>query len=216
MTFWRGALAVLTAGLLSSCAIHPLPQDFSGVSTDTIVRQVRCETRNAATNLVLGELQLVMMPGNLKQLPAREADKIEALFNTIRADRDGIDVFNPERDLPGDNLKRVRAYLDVIYSTGVAYNFDLTMSETNNLSAGFDLLGPFAPKFTMGFKADLNRSRGNERTFTLTDKLGDLMARPMKFANGASYCADKLVAKNFIYPITGEVGVSDTINDFFA
>jgi hypothetical protein len=44
---------------LSACAIHPLPEDFSGVTTDQIVRQIRCETRQAAKDLVLDEIRLL-------------------------------------------------------------------------------------------------------------------------------------------------------------
>src|ERR1700731_1780434 len=41
---------------VSGCAIHPLPEDFSGVPTNVIVKQIRCETRKAVIDLALGWL----------------------------------------------------------------------------------------------------------------------------------------------------------------
>jgi hypothetical protein len=31
---------------MTSCAIHPLPEDFTGIPTDMIVRKIRCEARS--------------------------------------------------------------------------------------------------------------------------------------------------------------------------
>src|SRR6266700_1158784 len=41
---------------LAGCAIRPLPENVSGVSTPVIVKQVRCETRQAVKDLALGWL----------------------------------------------------------------------------------------------------------------------------------------------------------------
>src|SRR5207249_2348270 len=46
-------LALIAAG----CAIHPLPENVTGVPTYTIVRQIRCETRQAVIDSALGWLQ---------------------------------------------------------------------------------------------------------------------------------------------------------------
>jgi hypothetical protein len=50
--------AAYLAIFLSSCAIHPLPENVTGLSTDKIVAQIRCETRSAARDMVLDEIQL--------------------------------------------------------------------------------------------------------------------------------------------------------------
>src|SRR5436190_12644752 len=47
-------LAISALGsLVSSCSVHPLPEDFTGLSTYSIVRQIRCETREAAIGSIL-------------------------------------------------------------------------------------------------------------------------------------------------------------------
>ena len=43
--------------LLTNCTIDPVPEDVTGVDTYHIVRQIRCETRAAAAELVLKELR---------------------------------------------------------------------------------------------------------------------------------------------------------------
>jgi hypothetical protein len=43
----RRILAMTALGsLISACSIHPLPDDVTGLSTYSIVRQIRCETRD--------------------------------------------------------------------------------------------------------------------------------------------------------------------------
>ncbi len=49
-----GALGVAFA--VSGCAIHPLPEDVSGVPTYVIVRQIRCEARQAIIENAIGWL----------------------------------------------------------------------------------------------------------------------------------------------------------------
>src|ERR1700682_6164205 len=58
MTFaWgRRACGLLVAASVGGCAIHPLPDDVTHLSTYEIVRQVRCETRNALIESMLGFL----------------------------------------------------------------------------------------------------------------------------------------------------------------
>src|ERR1700755_1171841 len=45
-------LSLIAAG----CAIHPLPEDVTGVPTYYIVRQIRCETRSAVIDTALNGL----------------------------------------------------------------------------------------------------------------------------------------------------------------
>src|SRR5579862_3104037 len=158
------AAALLVAG----CAIHPVPEDVTGATTYDIARQIRCETREAAKDRVLTEIRTLAMgspyqPGDLtaQQLLARYED-----------DREDIGTFRPAL-FAGPDYARVRDYFTMIYSTAIAYSFDLTMDEQNNLGTTLDLLGPWVPKLTLGITADANRERSNEEVFTLTDTLGD-------------------------------------------
>ena len=42
--------AVLSEITVAGCAIHPLPENVTGVSTDKIVRKIRCEARTQANS----------------------------------------------------------------------------------------------------------------------------------------------------------------------
>lgn len=135
---------LMSAGLaLSSCAIHPLPEDVTGLTTNDIVRQIRCETREAARQLILEEFDL---------RAKREGDPASPLARSLLAQYDGddnrekINAFDP--DVVFAKFDNMKAYFDIIYQTGIAYDFELTMSEKNYLGGNVNLLGPWAPKLT--------------------------------------------------------------------
>jgi hypothetical protein len=196
--------AVATALLLSACSIHPLPEDVTGVNTYHIVRQIRCETRAAAVAIILRELK-------------READGgdpiAQRLVEKYDADPESISTFNPNL-FSGSDYAQYRNLYSVIYTAAIAYNFDLTMNETNNLGTATDLLGPWSPKFTAALGGDANRSRTNERTFTVTDTFSGLLKlnTPVR---GQRYCDKQIVQANYIYPIAGRIGVDEMVLTFF-
>src|SRR5690349_18485200 len=108
------ALALTSAG----CAIHPLPEDFSGVPTDTIVQQIRCETRQAIIDSALGWLT---EEENLREhLVDLHSRNIGLQFRSGRP----IQQFRPEL-FRGRVRDRVRLFFD----TGIAYHFELQMTE---------------------------------------------------------------------------------------
>lgn len=196
--------AIAAALLLSACSIHPLPEDVTGVKTYDIVRQIRCETRAAAINIMLRILK-------------READGgdpiAQRLLAKYDADPESISTFNPNL-FPGSDYAQYRNLYNVIYTAAIAYNFDLTMSETNNLGTSMDLLGPWKPKFTATLGADANRSRSNERSFTVTDTFSDLL-KLNTLVRGHRYCDKQIVEANYIYPIAGRIGVDEMVLTFF-
>ena len=99
--------------------------------------------------------------------------------------------------------------------TAIAYNFDLQMTENNDLTTEINLLKPLTtPKFTLGFNV-LRGERANFRTFTITDTFGYLVTQlNRKNRYGERYCDGKIVWKNYIYPIAGRVGVHKTVRTF--
>lgn len=198
------------AGLaLSSCAIHPLPEDVTGLTTDDIVRQIRCETREAARQLVLEEFRI---RANRDGDPAGRIAR--SLLDQYDGDdkRDNISSFKPEVSFA--DFKITKAYFDVIYETGIAYDFELTMSEKNNLGANLNLLGPWAPKLTLGLTADYNRDRSNKRTLTVTDTVGKLLKNLSHERGGEHYCDGRLAGPNYVYPLVGKIGVYKTLKQF--
>jgi len=207
---WRCA-ALAAVLLLANCAIHPVPEDVTGVTTYEIARQIRCETREAAKDRVLTEIRSLAM-GSPYQAGDLRAQQLLARYD---GDGEDISTFRPGL-FAGPDYARVRDYLTMIYSTAVAYSFDLTGDETNNLGTTVDLLGPWASKFTLGITADANRERQNERVFTLTDTLGGLLMNLSTPQHGVPYCGNaQLVSANYIYPIAGKIGVDKTVRTFF-
>ncbi len=196
------ALGVALA--VAGCAIHPLPEDVSGVPTYPIVRQIRCETRQAIIDTGLGWLTSEQNQIEGKVDPSSRKIGLEFLHGRP------IQEFSPKL-FKG----KIRAIITVFFDTGVAYTFDLQMSEANNLDPQINLLKIFPrATFTMGINGRFDRTRENERFFTVADSFSGLIRLP------DDYCADPVagrnyvVSENYVYPITGRIGVKHMIQDF--
>lgn len=202
---------VLAASLLlCNCAIHPVPEDVTGVNTYHIVRQIRCETREAAAKFVLRELKRL---GSDHEDQA--ADTIaQSLVGQYEANPELISTFTPDL-FPGPKYAQVRNFYRVIYSAAIAYNFDLTMTEQNNVGTIVNLFGPWTPNFMLGLTADANRSRSNERSFTITDTFSELLKGLNTPVRGKRYCDGQIAQSNYIYPIAGRIGVDELVMTFF-
>lgn len=203
----RRFAAVAAVSLLSACAIHPVPEDVTGLDTADIVKQIRCETRDAVRGVILRYLRRLATDGNNRIA--------QDLLTKFEAEPDSMADFDPQRSFRESEYSQIRNVLDVIYSAGVAYTFDLTMSEDNNLGASANFLGPWAAKFTLGLMGDANRTRENERTFTITDKVSFLL-RELNTPKPQRYCDGHIaLGPNYIYPIAGRIGVDNTVYTFF-
>lgn len=189
------ALALTSAG----CAIRPLPEDFSGAPTDTIVQQIRCETRKAIIDSALGWLT---EDENL------ERGQVDLYSRNVGLEfRNGrrIQEFRPELF-----RGRVRNMVRLFFDTGIAYHFELQMTENNDLTTEINLLKPAPPfpQFDLGLNAGALRQRDNLRVFAVTDTFAKLIKLP------DDYCDGSLVAKNYLYPITGNIGTKKLVQDF--
>jgi hypothetical protein len=190
--------------IAAGCSIHPLPEDFSGVSSYTIVRQIRCETRKVIADSAIGWLTA-----------ADNEDRVDAVSRAIGqqfASGRPIQEFRPEL-FKG----RVRSIIQLFFDTGVAYNFELTMAEVNNLSAEVNLLKPFtSSKLTLGIKGGADRLRKNTRLFTVTDTFSGLVRLPDTYCAGHDLGRpyNHVVEANYVYPITGKIGVERLVHDF--
>jgi hypothetical protein len=202
----RVAATVLCIAL-AGCAIRPLPEDFSGVPTNVIVKQVRCETRQAVRDLALGWLTAEQNLEN-HRVDARS----HALGVEFAEERRPIQTLDPKL-FSG----HARDVLKLFFDTGVAYTFELETTEQNNLNTDINLLKPFTTSnLTFGIKARADRSRKNDRIFTITDNFSGLLRLPDHYCSGASIGRDydHRVPPNYIYPITGQIGVKGFIKDF--
>jgi hypothetical protein len=196
--------AVALSFLAGGCAIHPLPEDVTGVDTYHIVRQIRCETREALRQLVIAWLSDPRLNNDyLNDLAFQYQNHPESISNFH------YDLFK------GPDLVQVRSVAKLFYDTGIAYNFDLTMTEDNDLSTDLSLLKPFTePKFTLGIHAEAKRRRANNRSFTLTDTFSYLLTKLNVEVRGQRYCDGQIVQANYIYPIAGRIGVDKIVKDF--
>jgi hypothetical protein len=130
-------------------------------------------------------------------------------------DPETISDFKPEV-FAGPQYAQVRNLYNVIYTSAIAYNFDLTMTENDNLGAGANIVGPWNPGLlTLGLGADANLERKNERQFTVTDTLGPLLTQLNRPVHGVRYCDGQIRIANYAYPIAGRIGVDKMVKTFF-
>lgn len=198
--------------VLMGCSIHPLPEDVTGVSTYDIVRQIRCETREAARK------ELVAWLANLgRSHPGQSGIPLaRKLAERYEQDPNAISGFRASL-FKGREFAQVRNVINIFYRIGIAYNFDLTMTEYNDLSAGSaNFQRTFSRSlFKLGIGAGMTRSRSNDRTFTITDTLGNLLTHlNTAKVNGRRYCDGYIVEANYVYPIAGRIGVDKVVHDF--
>jgi hypothetical protein len=193
--------SVFTAG----CAIHPLPQDVTGVDTYHIARQIRCEARETIRLEVINWLNKLAAAGDpLAQQLALQYESAP----------DSISTFRPEV-FTGRDRAAIRSVAKLFYDAGIAYNFDLTMTEDNNLMTGLSFLKPLTePVFTVGVNANANRTRSNTRTFTVTDTFSYLLTKLNTEVRGVRYCDGQLVSANYVYPIAGRIGIDKMVHEF--
>jgi hypothetical protein len=202
----RTSLVALLFGLaLSGCAIHPLPDDVAHISTYYIVRQIRCETRQAIIDSLF---RYLTSPDNLREgkLDEHSYEVGRQVQAAYEADRDSITKFNPAR-LTGF----ARTVVGLLYHTGIAYNYDLLGLETNNIDATANFIRPqpISSLVTLGLGGNFDRQRQNERSFTITDNFGDLISKVHE-----DYCTNQIAVDNYVYPIAGRVGIDRVVHDF--
>jgi hypothetical protein len=197
---------VLAAALCfgsAGCAIHPLPEDVTGVTTYEIVRRVRCEAKQAVFDIAV-----YWLIHDEKVDPASRAIGLQFADGSRPMETLSPKLFparqrSPQR--PSD-----RALLELFWNTGVAYNYELDMEEKNDFRANIDVLKPLykGGKFNLGLNAQADRRRENTRIFTITDTFGKLIELP------PDYCTNHIVEANYIYPVTGKVGIAPVIAEF--
>ncbi|MEH2546285.1 hypothetical protein V1283_002930 [Bradyrhizobium sp. AZCC 2262] len=208
-------VAALAASVfVSGCAIHPLPEQVAGVDTPHIVRQIRCETRDAVKATLLDFLRFIgsgLYAGLPEGVRDPNADRLVALYEE---QPDLMDKFNSSY-FPGPRYVRERAAIDLLLKAGVAYTFDFDIFEDNDIGATVNLLRDINPNFTAGIEGHAKRRRQNERKFTVTDTFGSLLANlNAAEVRGIRYCSGQIVGPNYVYPIAGRVGVDRSVKDF--
>lgn len=178
----------------SGCSIHPLPEDFSRYNTIAIVQKIRCEARDSLFKKLEVWLQTAQT-GNydpnvalVRRKPSGSLD--QATFDHVSPD--------------------IMYYVDYFQGTAIAYNFTFDMTENNNASVQIDLLNTISRgTLSATTKLGTDRSRQNIRTFTVSDTFLGLLSDLED-----SYCADIRPGENYIYPITGTIGLDEMVDNY--
>jgi hypothetical protein len=176
------------------------------LTTYEIVRQVRCETRNALIESMLGFLTDPRNNRTLKKVDDRSFEIGKRIAKAYDEEPDSIMTFDPN-SLSG--LSRI--LVTTMYHIGIAYNFDLQGTETNNFDPEVNFLRPLPVASQVGLKlsGNFDRQRQNERQFTITDNAAGLITKVH-----ASHCKRSIARENFVYPIAGRVGMDKVVQDF--
>jgi hypothetical protein len=192
MSKWFRSLTIVA--FVGGCAIHPLPENVTGVKTYDIVKSIRCEARDALRKKIIAFLAGVGGdPAATKYAVLLQEDvALWAKFN----DR----WFSPP----------VTAVLRYFEGSAIAYNFNLDMTEVNNFDPTIDLSAPVPfGTFTTALTGGVDRSRENTRQFTITDTFLTLVQKLDEV-----YCAPYVHVENYMYPITGKIGVDEMVDTF--
>lgn len=181
----RHALSALALLVVTGCSVHPIPDDVSPIPTQDIVRSMRCETKHAVRDRI-----------------ARELDAV------------GITGLAPERVLDPENLASIRkaspklaAKLLAYGASSIAYRFEFSISETNDLGGSLGLKIPFTTSaFELAASGETKRAREGVRRFETVETFADL---------AKLHCQDFTVRdKNQLYPITGSIGMTKAVTTF--
>ncbi|MEQ1719015.1 MAG: hypothetical protein ABL907_24025, partial [Hyphomicrobium sp.] len=103
-------------------------------------------------------------------------------------------------------LKHFPDEKDPLRWTSVAFKFEFTMKENNGVSSTGSVKIPISfGSFTMGWDAGLGKERRTIQTFGLGDNFTRLAGLP---------CENVAPGRNYLYPVTGEVGLMKTIESY--
>jgi hypothetical protein len=188
----RAFVWMLATGLATSgCAIKPAPSDVVRMSTYGIVQQIRCEVRDALRAIAANSIE-----ANNPEFAARLRAK-PALFH----------------DLDLGRLDAETAGVLERYDQGaVGYDFTFDMTESNDASWTMDLFRGFSRgPLTVAVGAGNDLKRQNTRTFRNADTFLYLATQfPERF------CTQARRSSNFQYPITGSIGLRESVATFIS
>jgi hypothetical protein len=198
MSNFLRATAVAISLSAAGCAIHPLPNDVTGVSTHEIVKRIRCEARDAVRDILIEHLRNPTDLANA-EMSRRLADAI--VNKTLPLYKVDYKIFKG----------RAQELVAAFQNTAIAYTFTFDMTELNNFDPTINLIRPFNNGTgTAAIGANFDRSRQNIRTFTISDTFVDLFRNLRD-----NYCNESPPpGRDYIYPVTGNIGLKEMIQTF--
>ena len=193
------AVPVLLSLICAGCAVHPLPEDVTRDTTSAIVKKIQCEAREALDDITIDILNQYG-DAEAKSLVPRIAE------GSLKVS----DMFSPKYPHRFVVAKEGRDLLLAYTLTAVTFDFNFTISETNDNSAGVDFRLPtLNGVFSLGASAEAKLQRQNIRKFQITNSFFELHDMD------PSSCVDVTARSgNIVYPITGKIGLEEVFRTF--
>lgn len=188
------SLRMLPALWISGCAIHPLPENVTGLDTVAIVRKIRCEVRDSIKEQVVKLLE--------SDNRADQEFKDKAI-NLIKEN------FPAWRDIDQSKLSdNSRKLIDRYDNAFIFMDFTFQISEDNNNNSEINLLSTLTRGTDgLNIKASNNRTRKSTRNFRVQDTFVGIFEANLT-------CAGRSKNPDYMYPVTGEIGVAEVIDTF--
>jgi hypothetical protein len=195
MRSWITALTVMT---LAGCSVHPIPDDISPLPTEEIVRNMRCEVKDAVR----------------KEIKAHLDDLDRRTYGVYHAQ---IAQIVPDDILSRPNLallvrtgpygSKLAAKFVLISKLSLAYAFEFDITENNTAAADLSFMSPFSKSlFTLDATGGLAKQREAKRVFQTVETFAEL--RDLDCSNWV------IRDGNLIYPITGSIGMAKVVHTF--
>lgn len=196
------------ACLLAGCSIHPLPDDVTHRSTFHIVQKIRCEAREALTEISADVLQNSKNPQYPRTYEVGGWVRDRSLKVT--------DVFDTKQPYHKWIDPDVHKYFDTFALSALALGFTFDITETNDAQFDSNFQDPFSRGiFKLNAKAGRKLDRNNKRKFIVGETFLELYVSLDERRNkGIDVCDRYAAGQNFIYPITGDVGLKEVFEAF--
>ena len=196
MRFIPMTTCLITSLSFAGCSIHPVPKNFSGVETTEIVERIRCESYDAIEEQITRMFEMSNDP------------RAKAAGRRLREDvTEPVEEEHNKVYLEDKFRKRLRAFKN----TQIGYAYQLQMEEFNEAAGTGKFTLPLSNGiFTLGFDAGKQKTRKNTREFYIVEKFDELMKNP----DNVKHCAKYNINTNYMYPITGSIGMHEIVNTF--
>lgn len=194
---------LLSAAALGGCAIHPVQQDVTGVPPKVIVDRIRCEARLAVIDKAIDLLRHAA--DDYRGTKPALADRFDDLVLYLKSQR-GKNIRIDPRSLPTEHAK---AFYSRYINTVIAYDFLMQGVENNRVALVADpvrLITNGTAGIIFGGSSELMRD--NQRHLAISDTFGDLLF------DEKMRCDPDYLPENFLYPISGRVGLSEVVDTF--
>lgn len=205
---FRNLLVFIYIFSFAGCAIQPLPRDFSRLPTAEIVNHIRCETQRALNKTIYNYLINFRPAPNLDvHVPTSRVGH----YLKKRAEENINQLTKAEElELIAQLHPLAQKRIDKFRKTEIGYRFMFRITEDNDNGGDMKLSMPFTNgTVSLLLASGKKKTRLSETVFrtieTFSENINDLD------------CSNKEIrAPQFVYPITGEIGVEHILQTYVA